>query len=108
MIQCDHPSLGPHIASCAKHSPCPFSPDLTSCDVFRWDCLKSEVYLSEVPTLTTLKDILLAVLSIHGDILLSTVKNRTVIVYRMQCVVYEKGGPIKRGLVLCCSVISSM
>ncbi|GBM19651.1 hypothetical protein AVEN_199829-1 [Araneus ventricosus] len=97
-LQCDHPSRGPHIASCKQHSPCPFSPDLTSCHFFLWGYLKFKVYLGVVPTLTTLKDnILRTVLSIPGDTLLSVVEND---VYRIQCVVHEKGGHSERGLVL--------
>ncbi|GBL77016.1 hypothetical protein AVEN_12670-1 [Araneus ventricosus] len=95
MIQCDHPYRGPHIASCSQHSPCPFSPDQTSCDFFLWGYLKSKVYLGGVRTLTTLKDnILRTVLSIPDDMLLSAVED---VVYRMQCVVHEKCGPIERG-----------
>ncbi|GBO30878.1 hypothetical protein AVEN_163431-1 [Araneus ventricosus] len=105
-LQCDHPSRGPYIASCEQHSPCPFSPDLTSCDFFLWGCLKSKVYLGGVPTLTTLKDnILRTVLSIPSDTLLSAIEN---VVYRMQCVVHEEGGHSERGLVLWCIVISSL
>ncbi|GBM00903.1 hypothetical protein AVEN_151365-1 [Araneus ventricosus] len=97
-LQCEHLSRGPHIAICAQHSLCPFSLDLTSCDFFFWGYLKSNVYLGGVPTLTTLKDnILRVVLSIPADMLLSTVEN---VVYRMQCVVHEKGGHIEKGLVL--------
>ncbi|GBN42560.1 hypothetical protein AVEN_89634-1 [Araneus ventricosus] len=97
-LQCDHPSRGPHIASCTQHSPCPFSADLTSCDIFLWGYLKSKVYLGGVPTLTTLKDnILRTVLSISGDMLLAAVES---VVYMIQCVVQEKGGHIERCLVL--------
>ncbi|GBL72906.1 hypothetical protein AVEN_128094-1 [Araneus ventricosus] len=101
-LQCDHPSRGPHIASCIQHSPCPFSADLTSFDFFLWGYLKSKVYLDGVPSLTTL---LRTVLSIPGDMLLSTVEN---VVYRMQCVVQEKGDHIESCLVLWCIVISSL
>ncbi|GBN16588.1 hypothetical protein AVEN_9530-1 [Araneus ventricosus] len=105
-LQSDHPSRGPHIASCKQHSPCPFSTDLTSYDFFLWGYMKSKVYLCGVPTLTTLKDnILRAVLSIPGDMLLLAVEN---VVYRKQCVVHEKGGHTERGLVLCCTTISSL
>ncbi|GBO04957.1 hypothetical protein AVEN_115899-1 [Araneus ventricosus] len=105
-LQCDHPSLGPHIAICSQHSPCPFSADLTSCDFFLWGYLKSKVYLGGVPTLTTLKDnILRTVLSIPGDMLLPAVEN---VVCRMQCVVQEKGDHIERCLALSCIVISSL
>ncbi|GBM11639.1 hypothetical protein AVEN_16951-1 [Araneus ventricosus] len=105
-LQCDHPSRGPQIASCAQHSSCPSSADLTSCYFFLWGYLKSKVYLVGVPTLKTLKDnILRTVLRIPGDMLLSAVKND---VYRMECVVEKKGGHIERCLVLWCIVISSL
>ncbi|GBL79749.1 hypothetical protein AVEN_18269-1 [Araneus ventricosus] len=106
VIQCDYPSLGPHIASYTQHSPCPFSPDITSYDFFLWGYLKSIVHLGGVSTLTILNDnILLPVLSIPGDMLLSAVHN---VVRMMQCVVNEKGGHIERGLVLWCIVHSSL
>ncbi|GBL77115.1 hypothetical protein AVEN_12756-1 [Araneus ventricosus] len=105
-LQCDHSSRGPHTTSCKQHSPCPFFPDLTTCDFFLWGYLKSKVYLGGVPTLTTLKDnILRTLLSIPGDTLFSAVEN---VVYIMQCVVHEKGGHTERGLVLWCIVISSL
>ncbi|GBL90229.1 hypothetical protein AVEN_130344-1 [Araneus ventricosus] len=89
VIQCDHPSREPHIASCKQHYPCPFSPDLTSCDFFLWGYLKSKVYLGGVPTMTTLKDnILRTVLSIPGGTLLLAFEN---VVYRMQFMVHKKG-----------------
>ncbi|GBM92962.1 hypothetical protein AVEN_223650-1 [Araneus ventricosus] len=97
-LQCDHPSCGPHIASCKQHSPCPFFPDLTPCDFFLLGYLKSKVYLGGVPTLTILKDtILRTVLSTAGDRLHSAIEN---VMYRMQCVVREKGSHTERGLVL--------
>ncbi|GBN87817.1 hypothetical protein AVEN_247069-1 [Araneus ventricosus] len=102
-LQFDHPSCGPHIASCAQHSPCPFSPDLTPCGFFLWGYLKSKVYLGG---LTTLKgNILRTVLSIPGDMLLSAVEN---VVYEMQCVIQEKGGHTEKGLLLWCIVIPSL
>ncbi|GBN17361.1 hypothetical protein AVEN_208159-1 [Araneus ventricosus] len=105
-LQCDQPSRGPYIASCKQHSPCPFFKDLTSSDFFLWGYLKSKIYLGGVPTLTTLKDSMLRiVLSIPGDTLLSAVEN---VVYRLQCVVHEKGGHSERGLVLWCIGISSL
>ncbi|GBM31893.1 hypothetical protein AVEN_183294-1 [Araneus ventricosus] len=74
----------------------PLSPDPTSCDFFLWGYLKSNVYLGGVTTLTTLKDnISRAVLNILGDMLRLAVEN---LVYRMQCVVDEKGSHIERGL----------
>ncbi|GBM96705.1 hypothetical protein AVEN_1235-1 [Araneus ventricosus] len=86
MIQCDHPSRGPHIASCKQHSSCPFS----FMRLFLWGYLKSKVYLGGVATLTTLKDnILRTVLSIPGDTLLSAVEN---VVHKNQCVVNKKSG----------------
>ncbi|GBO21202.1 hypothetical protein AVEN_268560-1 [Araneus ventricosus] len=95
-LQCDHPSRGPHIASCIQHSPCPFSPDLTSCDFLLWGYLKSNV----------LKDnILWTVLSIPGDMSLLAVEN---VMYRIQCEVHEKGVHIERDLVLWYAVISSL
>ncbi|GBN28011.1 hypothetical protein AVEN_13677-1 [Araneus ventricosus] len=106
MIQCDHPSREPHIASCKQHSLCPFSPDLTACDFFLWGYLKSKVYLGGVPTLTSFKDIILrTVLSIPGDTLLSAIEN---VEYRIQCVVHEAGGHNERCLVLRCNAISSL
>ncbi|GBL91065.1 hypothetical protein AVEN_184442-1 [Araneus ventricosus] len=75
---------------------------LSTCGVY----LKPKVYLGGVPTLTTLKyNILRTVLSIPDDMLLSAVEN---VVYRMQCVVHEKGGHTERGLVLWCIVILSL
>ncbi|GBM73864.1 hypothetical protein AVEN_94295-1 [Araneus ventricosus] len=38
ILQCVHPSRGPHIAFCKQHSR-----RLTSCDFFLWDYLKSKV-----------------------------------------------------------------
>ncbi|GBM00883.1 hypothetical protein AVEN_257387-1 [Araneus ventricosus] len=68
--------------------------------------VKFMVYLGGVLLLKTLKDnILRAVLSIPGDMLLSAVEN---VVYRIKCEVHEKGGHIERGLVLWCTVISSL
>ncbi|GBN59946.1 hypothetical protein AVEN_167241-1, partial [Araneus ventricosus] len=73
--------------------------DLISCDFFLWGYLKSKVYLGAVPTLTTSKDnILRTELSIPSEMLLSVVED---VVYRMQCVVHEKGGHTERGLVPC-------
>ncbi|GBO20329.1 hypothetical protein AVEN_125406-1 [Araneus ventricosus] len=67
--------------------------DLTSCDFFLWGYLKSKVYVGGVLTLTTLKvNILLTVLNNPLDLLLSAVEN---VVYRMQCVVHEKGAHIE-------------
>ncbi|GBN91357.1 hypothetical protein AVEN_227047-1 [Araneus ventricosus] len=102
-LQYDHPSRGPHIASCAQHFRSPFSADLTSYGFFLSRYLKSKVYLSGVLALMTKDNILRTVLSIPGDNLLSVVDN---VVYRMQCVVQEKGGHIKRCLLLWCIVIS--
>ncbi|GBL84112.1 hypothetical protein AVEN_118533-1 [Araneus ventricosus] len=102
ILQCDHHSRGPHTASCKQHSPCPFSPDLTSCDFFPWGYLKIKVYHGWFTTLTSLKDNKLrTVLSVPGDMLLSAVEN---VVCRMQCVVHEKDGHSERGLVLWCIV----
>ncbi|GBM31228.1 hypothetical protein AVEN_94403-1 [Araneus ventricosus] len=104
-LQCDT-SCGPHITSYKQHSPRPFSADLTACDFFLWSYLMSKVYLGVVSTWKTLKDnILRTRLSITGDMLLSAVENA---VYRMQCVVQEKGGHIERCLVLWYIVISSL
>ncbi|GBM42215.1 hypothetical protein AVEN_100393-1 [Araneus ventricosus] len=72
----------------------------------RLSAMKSNVYVGGDPTLTTLKDnILRAVLSIPGDMLLSAVDT---VVYRMQCVVQEKDGHIERCLMPWCIVISSL
>ncbi|GBN39782.1 hypothetical protein AVEN_217713-1 [Araneus ventricosus] len=99
-LKCDHTSL----VTCKQHSPCPFFPDLTPYDFFLWGYLKSKVCLGGVPTLTTIKDSMLwTVLSIPDDTLLSAVEN---VVYRMQCVVHEKGGHTERGLLLWCILIS--
>ncbi|GBM82801.1 hypothetical protein AVEN_139447-1 [Araneus ventricosus] len=106
VIQTDYPSSGPHIAFCTQHSPCQFSLDLISFDFFLWGYLKSKVYLGGVSTLAILKDNMLrAVLSIPGDMLLSAVEN---VVYKIQCLVHEKADRIEKGLVLWCTVISSL
>ncbi|GBM71233.1 hypothetical protein AVEN_113403-1 [Araneus ventricosus] len=100
-LQCHQPSRGP---SCTQHSPCPFSPGSSVMQLFPVGL--SEVYLGGDPMSTTLKDnILRAVTSIPGDMLLSTVKN---IVYGMRCEDHENGGRIERGLVLWFTVISSL
>ncbi|GBM27148.1 hypothetical protein AVEN_207483-1 [Araneus ventricosus] len=85
--------MSPLFSWAIQHSPCPFSPNLTPCDFFLRGYFKSKVYLGGVSTLTTLKyNILRAVLSIPGGTLLSAVEN---VVYRMQCVVHEKGLTLK-------------
>ncbi|GBN59288.1 hypothetical protein AVEN_38144-1 [Araneus ventricosus] len=76
---CDDPSRGPH--NCKQHSPCPFSPDLTSCDFFPWCYLKSKVYLGGGLDVDDLKgQHITDFLRVHGDKLLSAVEN---VVYRM-------------------------
>ncbi|GBL85853.1 hypothetical protein AVEN_63182-1 [Araneus ventricosus] len=91
IVQCDHSSRGPHIASCTQHSPCPFSPDLTPCE-FPCGVIRSPS--GGVPTLMMLMDtISRGVLSIPRDMLRLASDNA---VQRMQCVVHEKVVTLKK------------
>ncbi|GFT72533.1 hypothetical protein NPIL_344071 [Nephila pilipes] len=76
----------------------PRSLELNPSDFLLWGYLKSVVYKGPVPDILTLKDqIMLHVRRINADFLRATVEN---VVYRMQLLKQQDGGPLKLHLAL--------